>query len=175
MHSQQKIPLCQGSGPLAFLPGAQVLTPLHQHPSPAIRRRVQKYPKICTIGRGVLVTCDKSEIRVECKRRFTCKPRVLVVERENVAGPALLSVQFAHRKRYMKAFEIGVDIGSIEVTHAFLASLPGSPTESEVGDSFLGARRFGVIPASCNFRPRTSSIAKRERSSSSRRACITRA
>src|ERR1700723_804764 len=55
MNAEKKIPFRQRSSSAFFVSGARILSPLHQHPSPAIRRRIEKDAEVGPIRIWILM------------------------------------------------------------------------------------------------------------------------
>ena len=55
MNAEKKIPFRQRSSSAFFVPSARILAPLHQYPSPAIWRRIEKDAEVGPICSRILM------------------------------------------------------------------------------------------------------------------------
>src|ERR1700677_3187372 len=67
MNAEKKVPFGQRSGSALLEPSALILAPLHQYPSPAIRRRIEKNTEVGSIWSWILMAGRECEIRVKGK------------------------------------------------------------------------------------------------------------
>src|SRR5271163_793141 len=100
------------------------------------------------------------EVGVKRKSFSLIEPRLGILERKELSLAAPLTMEHPHQVWLSTLARIKIDFNRLKARHQSRPWVWSSAVSVFATETRLGARSFAVIPASCSFRPSSSSTAK---------------